>query len=203
MPLIFFFGPDGSGKTSLAKKTATALAAKGCKVRVSWMRGTHTVSYGFGRILRMHRAFQGANHQMVAVPKKMRGFWRFLEFTSVLPVLLSRFVIPSALGVWVIGERFIPDYLVWVSIVTNDNVISQSYESKTLLSLAMKANAKIYLTCDLTELNTRSREAPEFLAAQQRNYQAIAKEIHANTINTTNKTVQQSFAEVAKIVNSI
>ncbi|MEM1674070.1 MAG: hypothetical protein QXI56_04240 [Candidatus Bathyarchaeia archaeon] len=39
MPIICFFGPDASGKTTLARELACKLSNEGHKVRLSWMRG--------------------------------------------------------------------------------------------------------------------------------------------------------------------
>jgi hypothetical protein len=45
----------------------------------------------------------------------MRRLWQLLEFTSALPILLTKFILPSILGYTVIAERYIPDFLAWVS----------------------------------------------------------------------------------------
>jgi thymidylate kinase len=201
MPIIYFFGPDGSGKTSLARKTALALSMRGYRVKVSWMRGTHTISFIFSRILRVHAAFKGCSPRMISIPNSLKPVWRFLEFVSVVPLLLIRFVVPSLLGFWVVGERYIPDYIVWVSIVTSDNDYVNSLESKVLLSLARKAAVNVYVTADINELNVRSSEGFGFLTSQLRLYGVLAKALNTYTVNTTHKSIESSFQEVNSIIS--
>ncbi len=201
MPIIYFFGPDGSGKTSLVKKTASTLSARGHRVKISWMRGTHTASFIFSRILHIHAAFIGQNPRMISIPNSLKLVWRLIEFISVMPVILIRFIIPSLLGFWVIGERYIPDFFVWVSIVTNDHDYVNRLESKILLFLARKAVVKIYVTADINELNARSSETFEFLTSQLDLYEALAKALEAHRVNTTNKSVESSFQEIYSIIN--
>ena len=112
MQIICFFGPDGSGKTSLARRTALTLAKRGYKVRTSGMRGTHTLSFALGRILRRFEVFKSSNPKRITVPAKLRPVWSFLEFTSLMPVLIERFVLPDLLGFWVVGDRYTPDFIV-------------------------------------------------------------------------------------------
>jgi thymidylate kinase len=44
MPLICFFGSDGSGKTALAMALTRELKRKNFKLTIAWMRGTHTLA---------------------------------------------------------------------------------------------------------------------------------------------------------------
>jgi hypothetical protein len=194
--IIFFFGPDGSGKTTLAKKTASALSENGFKVRKGWMRGTHTFSYAFARLLRMHPAFRGRNHFMASIPENLKLLWRFLEFVSVLPVLLYRFTIPKALGFCVVAERYVPDYLVWVSIVINDKTFVDSFEAAILLSVARRTGTSFYITADVQKLHKRSGENIDFLRSQQQIYGNLAHELGAKIIDTTNSSVNESFGQI-------
>jgi hypothetical protein len=198
--IIFFFGPDGSGKTTLAKRTASALSKSGFKVRKGWMRGTHTLSYAFARLLRMHGAFRGPNHFMAAIPASLKPLWRFVEFVSVLPVILYRFTIPKALGFWVVAERYVPDYLVWVSIVLNDNRFVDSFEAAILLSMARKTGTSFYITADVCKLSERSGENITFLKSQQQIYARLALALGAKTIDTTNSSVIESFNQICSAI---
>ncbi|MGB9622287.1 MAG: AAA family ATPase, partial [Candidatus Bathyarchaeia archaeon] len=44
MPLICLFGPDGSGKSTLARALTKRLSDENFRVKLSWMRGTHTLA---------------------------------------------------------------------------------------------------------------------------------------------------------------
>jgi len=57
MPIICFFGPDGSGKTTLAKALARKFEDYRFNVRISWMRGTHTLASLAGEVSVQIRSF--------------------------------------------------------------------------------------------------------------------------------------------------
>ncbi len=44
MLIVAFFRPYGSGKSALAGALVKELRRRGFKVRLSWMRGTHTIA---------------------------------------------------------------------------------------------------------------------------------------------------------------
>jgi len=201
MPIICLFGPDGSGKTSLAKRVALTLVRRGYKVKISWMRGTHTFSFMFSRALCRYETFRGCNPRMISVPAKLKRVWRFIEFVSMMPVLLIRFILPDLLGFWVIAERYTPDFIVWNSIITDDESYVESAGSKLLLSLAIKNKAQIYVTASIDELNRRSCEKAEFLSTQLKLYGVLAKMLNAYTLNTTYRSVDDSFQEIKPLVN--
>jgi len=92
MTLIYFFGPDGSGKTTVAKALARELESHSFNVKISWMRGTHTLASLLARFLSKFTIFRGPDNPYygISVPCGMRRLWQLLEFISVLPVLLFR-----------------------------------------------------------------------------------------------------------------
>jgi len=51
MPIICFFGTDGSGKSTLAKALTKRLNSENFRVKLSWMRGTHTLLRGLSEKL--------------------------------------------------------------------------------------------------------------------------------------------------------
>jgi len=62
MPLICLFGSDGSGKTTLAKALARELEDHGFNVRISWMRGTHTLASPLARFLSRFTLFRESDN---------------------------------------------------------------------------------------------------------------------------------------------
>jgi hypothetical protein len=56
-----------------------------------------------------------------------------VEFISVLPILLAKFILPSILGYTVIAERYVPDFLVWVSLTTRDEDYLKRLEARFML----------------------------------------------------------------------
>jgi thymidylate kinase len=113
MSLICLFGPDGSGKTTMAKALTRKLENHNLKVKISWMRGTHTLASVLARHFSRFAAFKGSDNPYygVYIPSDMRRLWQLLEFMSVLSILLVKFILPRILGYIVIAERYVPDFL--------------------------------------------------------------------------------------------
>jgi thymidylate kinase len=197
MPLIGFFGPDGSGKSTLAKALAGRFEAHGLNVKVSWMRGTHTLASVLAKFLSRFASFRGSDNPYygVSIPSRVKRLWQLIEFASVLPVLIFRFMLPSLLGYTIFAERYAPDFLVWVSLTTGDTDYLGSLEARFMLALSGKADAKIYVTASHTELmRRRSRETnSEFLSKQLELYDKIAKIVNANKIDTTERSVEETL----------
>jgi thymidylate kinase len=204
MPIIYLFGPDGSGKSTLAKALTRRLTNKGFRVKISWMRGTHTLASLFARYLSNFGTFSGSDNPYygIDIPRRFRRLWQLLEFTSMVPIILVRFMIPSLLGYLVVADRYIPDFIVWISVTTGDPHYTEKSEIKFLLPLSWKAQAKIYVTATLEELLRRRREADvKFIRDQLKVYEAVASAIQAHRINTTTKSTNDSLREALSIIN--
>lgn len=204
MPIVCFFGPDGSGKTVIARGLAEELKSMGFKVTISWMRGTHTLASLLARFLSRFDAFRGPDNPYygIRIPRNLRRLWQLIEFISILPVLFAKFLILSLLGYIVIAERYLPDFITWVALTTNDQYYMERVEAKFLLALSSKAEAKIYVTATLKELSKRRRETrTDFLVKQLKLYDRIASAIHAYRIDTTNRSVSESLKEVLNLLN--
>jgi thymidylate kinase len=204
MPLICFFGPDGSGKTTMAKALARKLEDYCFNVRISWMRGTHTLASLLARFLSRFATFRGSDNPYygVSILNSAKRVWQLIEFISVLPILLTRFMLPSLLGYTVIAERYVPDFLVWVSLTTRDECYLGRLEARFMLALSMKADARVYVTASEVELaRRRSGEVDQkFLSRQIKLYDRLAKLIKAYKIDTTGRSVEETLDSLLSLV---
>jgi len=196
MPIICFFGLDGSGKTTIAMSLAEKLRSRSLKVKLSWMRGTHTLASMLARFLSKFATFKGPNNPYygISILSHMKKLWQLIEFMSVLPILLTRFMLPSLLGYTVIAERYIPDFLVWVVITTDDPSYLSSISARFLLALALRSKVKIYVKADFQKLIERRKDMdPSFIMKQLILYEKLAECMDSLTLDTTNRGVNESM----------
>ncbi|MCW3982390.1 MAG: AAA family ATPase [Candidatus Bathyarchaeota archaeon] len=201
--LLLFFGPDGSGKTTLAKASAERLREKGFKVKVSWMRGTHTFASFIAAFLSKFAVFEGtANpYYNISIPPKLKRVWQTIEFVSALPIVLFRYTIPSVFGFYVVGERCPIDFIVWVAFTTEDESYINGFASRVLQSLTLKKSKAVYITADLNTLLTRRKDiTPSKLSIQQHLYRKISASVNAYTLNTTEGNPRLSLEKLTVMI---
>lgn len=203
MVIIYFFGPDGSGKSTLTKVLARKVHERGYKIKLSWMRGSHTFISLTAKILSRFDFFKGSANPYynIRIPKNLKRLWQFLEFLSALPVIMGEFFIPSLMGYWILADRYTLDLAVWICLTTHDHGFFKKFETKVLTALARKTSAKFYVTANLEELKRRS-EKIWFPKEQLRLYGKLAKTVDANIIDTTNKSVSESLQEVLTVLDT-
>jgi len=203
--LICLFGPDGSGKSTLAKALAERFDKNKLKVRVSWMRGSHTLASLLARLLSKFSCFKGFDnpYYQISIPRNFKRFWQFLEFVSLLPILLARFLLPKMMGYVVIAERYLPDFIVWAAVTTKDEGFLKSTWAKFLLAITSKAQIRIYVTAELKELVRRSNLNEGFLRKQIKLYDVIAQAIGAYKLNTTNMSIEKSLQKISAVVQNV
>jgi len=207
MTILYFFGPDGSGKTTIATTLAKKLRKECSKVKLSWMRGTHTLASMLAVFLTKFPTFRGSDNPYygISVPNRMKRLWQIIEFVSMLPILLTRFTIPSLIGYVIVAERYLPDFLIWVSLITRDEDYLKRLEARFLLALSMKANVKVYVTASEAELaKRRSGEVNRnFLSRQIKLYEELAKIIGACKIDTTGRSIKETLNELISFVQPL
>ncbi len=206
MPLICLSGPDGAGKSTIARKAAAILLRRGIKVRISWMRGTHTLASIIARFLRKFGAFRGEQNPYfkISIPSKFKAMWQLIEFISMLPVWIIKFAIPSYIGYSVIGERCLIDFIVWISITTRDPHFVDGYLGRISLALAMRSSQNVYVRADLETLKNRRRAEHSLLSKQLALYDLInGKILNLPVIDTGKCDIGESVEKLLDEIGSI
>ena len=204
MVILYFFGPDGAGKTTLADGLAQKIRKKNHKVKLSWMRGSHTIASLLAKILSRSDFFKGSENPYynINIPENLKGLWQFLEFISALPIIISRFLVPSFMGYWIIADRYTLDLAVWIRLTTRDHSFFEKLEAKVLIMLAEKTEAKFYVKADIEVLKSRTGKL-YFPQEQLRLYDELARRVKACTVNTTNQSVNEVLQEVLKTLRTM
>lgn len=203
MTIVYFFGPDGSGKSTLTTTLAKIAQERGYKVKLSWMRGSHTITSLVSKLLSRFDLFKGTENPYYAIkiPKKLRTLWQFLEFLGALPVIFGKFIIPSFLGYHILADRYVLDLAVWICLTTDDYDFLQKFEAKILVALTVKIRAKFYVFADVEKLNSR-KDNLWLPQKQLRLYGKLAEVVGANLIDTTEKSIEQSLQEILKVIDT-
>jgi len=200
--LIVFFGPDGSGKTTQARLLASHLQQEDFKVRLVWIRAHHSlasilskilVSFGYYRIIFSHEK----NYKLfdVKLLPRLKRFWGFIEFISILPWILIKVKLPLLLGYVVIADRYVVDSIVSVAYFLGGYESLPEYAAKFLLSMVSGAFL-IHLDAETEIIIERRKDEKldlDFIRFQRKFYLAFATFFGALSINTSSKNVMDTF----------
>ncbi len=191
IPLIVaFFGPDGAGKTSIAHRLAK-------HHRVVSIRGTHTLASAMAQFLGKLDAFRGNEnpYYKIRIPEKMRTLWTAIESISVFPHIVYKFVLlPKFSNVF--AERSIPDFVAWVVVTSRNPSFIGSFMGTFLLTLCRRQSQLVYVTAAVRVLRKRRPESAEFIEQQVPVYDTLAKFLQAPTLDTSDKTIEESVSEI-------
>ncbi len=167
------------------------------------MRGSHTLASLLSKFLSKFQAFRGLENPYygVSIPRNIMKLWWLIEYISVLPIIITEYIMPSRLGRIVVADRYIPDFIVWVAIITNNASFKESIYSRQLLTLSRRNTLKFYVTASKEEIRRRSNEKTMSLNKQQNLYKSLAT--NAFNIDTTDKTPKESLKEIVTILKGL
>ena len=203
--IICFFGPDGAGKTTISKYLNAYLHYQGIRSKRMWIRGTHSLASILAKILSNFNVYKGPcnPYYRICIPSKMKPLWLWLEFISVLPVILIRLAIPKLFRRYIIAERSLIDFLIWLIVTLRQNSIIKSSISKIILSLEYSLCDKIiYIYADIDVLLHRRKNSGDKLLIPLifNIYNNISKIPNILYINTSNKPIIESVQEILKLM---
>ena len=201
--LIVFFGPDGSGKTTQAILLASHFQKQGFKVRLVWIRAHHSLASILSKILSSFGYYRSIFSQGkscksfdVKLLPRLKRFWGFIEFISVLPWILIKVKLPLLLGYVVIAHRYVVDTVVSVAYFLGDNEFLSDYAAKVLLSMVSKGAFLVHLDAEVEVIKERRKEEEldlDFINFQRRCYLSFSAFFRALSINTSNENVMDTF----------
>ena len=209
--MIIFCGIDGTGKSTMASMITKYFNSRGVRTRRAWMRAHHTLAYLIGQIMvRMgyYRAVQAPDGRVwklfdVEMVPDMKRLIAFLEFISVIPLILYRVWLPRLMGYTVIAERYVIDTVVYVSCWLSNGCF-YNY-GRILLNMIPSDSVIILLEVDLGLVSRRKPFDPletQFLERQKKLYRKLAASLHANMIDTTHNSVDENFSTVLRCIQT-
>ena len=210
-PVIAFFGPDGSGKSTQARLLLKHLRLHGYRARYAWIRGRHSFAFALAFLLTKlgyHRniGYPSGTVKKVFDPQRLPGIrrlWAFIELVSVLPWILLRVQLPIMLGYTIVADHYVVDTVVYLAYWLGEAVF-QSFSAKVLLSLIPRGSRLLFLNADtntLSERITNDMESKDYLKFQQRFCLKLAKTLHASNIDTSELTIEEAFKVTLKVLD--
>ncbi len=210
--IIAFFGPDGSGKTTLVNMLRLYLERRGIKTKVFWIRGLHTLALLVALFLSKFKNMYGIDIPQLKLRITSRRVWCILESLSLIPLIAKYYVLKHLMSknTVFIQERSFIDSTAWL-LTHYLGVKPCSLMDKLLLSLSIREyDAIIYVKASLETILTRRRYEkipPVFLRKQMRIYDYLYKVIDAKSakciIDTTNNSRTESFSELLSCIEKI
>lgn len=124
------------------------------------------------------------HYYKVHIPKKLEKFWFFIEFISVIPLILVYY---HLYRIWqiVISERSLLDLIVWICGGLNERKsIVKSFMFKVLLTFVMKYKP-IHITANINDLIKRKPHEKDLILSLLPYYEAFSKILNLKVIDTS------------------
>ncbi|MEM1673036.1 MAG: hypothetical protein QXY55_06285 [Candidatus Korarchaeota archaeon] len=206
--LIYFFGPDGTGKTTHADLIAARLRSMGFKVWRTSVKQHHTIAHLILKL--MEKA--GYDIRMInyygfykELANKMNLIWKFIEIISFFIAWIYRIYLPYLLGYIVVCDRYVLDTLVTLSYFLKEPKFITSKFARLLIKLIPKNSLLFYLEADTRSIVLRKLDEPltlELIEYYKRMYALLIKiyGIKVNNINTESEAVQSVHKKIAGLL---
>jgi len=197
--MIYFFGPDGTGKTTHAELTAWYLKKMGYRVWRASVKQHHTLSYLLLKLLsRKNPGTQAINYYgfNYELGRRIKTPWKILELISLLPAVVYRVLLPLCLGYIVVCDRYVLDTLVVLSYFLKEPKMISGKSAKLLVKLIPKDSLLIHLDADTDVILHRKRDellTEQIIKYYKEAYRDLMKKLNlvAITINTGTAMIEE------------
>ncbi|MEM3979838.1 MAG: hypothetical protein QXF79_01110 [Ignisphaera sp.] len=207
--LIYFFGPDGTGKTTQANLITKRLRAAGFRVWRASVKQHHTLAYLLLTILsrgnpnRNKLNYYGFND---ALTRRIRRPWKILEIVSLFPTVFCRVILPLLLNYVVICDRYVLDTLVTLSYFLKDPTLLSGVYVKLMIKLIPRNALLFYLDAETDVILQRKKDEPltvHLIEYYRRAYEIIVEQLKEQGLVVTRiNTATTSIKAVHEIVLS-
>lgn len=208
--MVVFFGPDGAGKSTHARRLVRYFRSVGCSCVYVWIRGRHTFSYVVSSFLMRfgyHRVIHGADGITYKVfdPQvfpHLSRIWGAIELLSILPWIVTKIYLARLIGFTVISDRYVPDTLVYLTYWLGKD-FSRSFVARVLLLFIPRSTVLFHLDAKVEVLMKRLKYDPAtkaYLVFQRKLYPKLAKMLDAPTVDTSDSGIHETFRRILAIL---
>lgn len=124
------------------------------------------------------------HYYRVHIPKRMEKLWVFIEFISVIPLIIIFYNLYRIRQI-VISERSLLDLIVWIcGGLSEKKIIVKSFMFRLLLTFVIKYKP-IYITAEMNDLIKRKPYEKDLILNLFPYYEMFSKILNLKVINTS------------------
>jgi thymidylate kinase len=204
---ISIFGPDGSGKSTHARILARYFMNNGSKVKIVWIKSHHTLAYILLRIyaklsprsIKLNSEGTIVRINALSNYSMNRLIWSWIEFISIMPLIILRVYLPLLMRRVVIADRYLIDSIVSIAYFLKDPNFTSSFVARMMLCLIPKESILIHFDSDYEEIERRRgimTDSEEYINFQRLMYAKLSRSLGAIKIDTSGMSVEETAERV-------